>query len=107
MLILVQGALKLSAHVLARDPHQLAGQLMGRLLSFKEPDIQSMLEHACAIKSGIWLRPMRASLTPPGGPLITTMEGHNRQVMSVAVTPDGRRVISGDYNTIKVWDLET
>ena len=44
VLALLQGALKLSAHVLARDSHQLAGQLLGRMQSFQETEIVSMLE---------------------------------------------------------------
>jgi hypothetical protein len=37
---LVQSALRLSAHVLAQDKTQLAGQLLGRLLGQEAPDIQ-------------------------------------------------------------------
>ncbi|MFP5272998.1 WD40 repeat domain-containing protein [Coleofasciculus sp.] len=45
---------------------------------------------------------------PPGTPLRRTLTGHSAVVNSVAVTPDGKRVVSGaeDY-TLKVWDLET
>jgi WD40 repeat protein len=51
---------------------------------------------------------MTASLTPPGGPLIRTLEGHASGVKAVALTPDGRRAVSGsDDNTLKVWDLES
>ncbi len=35
----VQGALRLGAHVLGRDPGQLAGQLLGRLLGRGEPGV--------------------------------------------------------------------
>ena len=53
------------------------------------------------------LAPLRRSLTPPGGPLLATLEGHGEEVWAVAVTPDGRRAVSGsDDRTLKVWDLE-
>ena len=35
-----------------------------------------------------------------------TLEGH--QASAVAITPDGRRVVSGSYDkTLKGWNLET
>jgi len=105
---LVQSAIRLSAYVLARDKTQLAGQLLGRMQSFWESGIQSMLEQARERKSGLWLCPLTASLTPPGGPLIRTLEGHAGRVRAVAVTPDGRHAISGSRDrTIKVWDVES
>src|SRR5262249_7836414 len=39
---LVQGAIRLSAHVLSRDPSQLRGQLLGRLLDQDQPTIRSL-----------------------------------------------------------------
>ena len=73
---LIQGALRLSAHVLAKDKAQLAGQLLARI-----PEQQSwlrgrILEGARAIREP-WLRPLRTSLTSPGGPLLRTLEGHS------------------------------
>ncbi len=36
-----------------------------------------------------------------------TLKGHGDGVRAVAVTPDGRRAVSGsDDRTLKVWDLE-
>ena len=36
------------------------------------------------------------------------LEGHTDVVWDVAVTPDGKTVVSGsDDNTLKVWDLKT
>jgi len=105
---LVQSSLRLGAHVLARDKKQLACQLTGRLQPFKEPEIRSMLKQAYTSKQCTWLHPLTASLTPPGGPLIRTLEGHTDFVNTVAVTRDGSRAISAsDDNTLKVWDLET
>jgi WD40 repeat protein len=39
---------------------------------------------------------------------IRTLEGHAGRVRAVALTPDGRRAVSGsDDKTLKVWDLES
>jgi len=105
---LVQGAIRLSAHVLARDKTQLAGQLLGRLQTFQESGIQSMLKQAREWDGDLWLCPRTASLTPPGGPLIRILEGHTSWVSAVAVTPDGKHAISGSLdNTLRVWDIES
>ena len=105
---LVQGAIRLSAHVLARDKTQLAGQLLGRLQSFDVPEIQSILKQAHEWDRDVWLRPLTANLTPPGGPLIRILEGHTGPIHAVAVTPDGKYVISGsDDHILRVWDIES
>jgi len=105
---LVQSALRLSAHVLARDPRQLAGQLVGRLQSEQAPEIKALLEHISNWRALSWIRPCNASLIPPGGPLVRTLSGNNEAVRAVAITADGRYVISGsDDNTLRVWDLAT
>jgi WD40 repeat protein/energy-coupling factor transporter ATP-binding protein EcfA2 len=42
------------------------------------------------------------------GPAKRTLSGHSDIVHAVAITPDGRRVVSGsDDHTLKVWDIET
>jgi len=105
---LIQGALRLSAHVLEQDKTQLAGQLFGRLLSYEALEIKAVLEQAKQWKAAPWFRPITPCLTPPGEQLLRTLTGHTRPVTSVAVTPDGKQVISGSWdNTLKVWDLET
>ena len=103
---LVQGALRLSAHVVAQDKSQLAGQLLGRLLFDFSPAIRVLTERAALYHLGPSLKPKSCSLTPPGGPLLRTLEGHSGAVIAVAVTPDGTQALSASRdNTLKVWDL--
>lgn len=75
---LIQDAIRKSSHILAypENKTQLAGHLLGRLLSFKSPDIQALLEDAKQGKNTPWLRPLTPSLTPPGDALIRSFTGH-------------------------------
>jgi WD40 repeat protein len=104
---LVQGALRLSAHVLAADKTQLASQLVGRLAGYSLPEIRVVLDQAQRSQAGPWLKAEISGLTPSGGPLLRTLEGHSDGVNAVAVTPDGGQAISGSADkTLKVWDLK-
>ncbi|MEG3918531.1 AAA family ATPase [Microcoleus sp. T3_A4] len=105
-LSLVQSAIRLSAHILAEDKTQLAGQLLGRLLMFELPEIQVMLENVKRWKGASWLRPLAPSLTPPSSPLFYTLQGHTGGIRAVTITPDGQQIISASADhTIKIWDL--
>ena len=42
------------------------------------------------------------------GQTLTTLQGHTDTVSAVAITPDGRRAVSGSEDrTLRVWDLQT
>ncbi len=104
---LIQGAIRLSAHLLDKDKTQLAEQLLGRLMSFKAPEILALLAQSKQ-KQKPWLRPFTSSLTPPGTPLRRTLTGHSSPVLAVAITPNGQQMVSALWdNTLKVWDLES
>ncbi|MEH2291630.1 MAG: hypothetical protein V7K31_00480, partial [Nostoc sp.] len=105
---LIQGALRLSAHILVKDKMQLAGQLWGRMQHFTLPKIQAMLKVAKQQQVLPWFRPLIFNLISPGGSLLLTLSGHSDRVTAVALTPDGKQVISAsDDRTLKLWNLET
>jgi WD40 repeat protein len=102
---LIAAALDLSLHVLARDPAQLASQMVGRLLAHRDkPDVAKFLNAVAAAAPRPWFRPLHPCFDAPGGELLRTLEGHS----CVAVTPDGKRAVSAaDDRTLKVWDLDS
>jgi WD40 repeat protein len=104
---LVQGALRLAAHVLGEHPEELAGQVVGRLLGRTEPGIVALRERIRPRRSGPWIRPMSASLSAPGGALLQILLGHSGSVNALAALGDGRVVSASEDCSLRVWDLAT
>ena len=105
---LIEGAIRLSAHVLAKNKTQLASQLLGRLPANTNNDVDALRAGALGYTDTIWLEPVRQSLQAAGGPLTRTLDGHSGPVSAVALSADGRTVVSGSYdNSIKVWDVNS
>jgi WD40 repeat protein len=105
---LIRGAVRLSAHVIEKDPRQFASQLVGRLLPHRDvPKIQQFIDEIAAGAPKPWLRALKSALIPPGTPLLRTLEEPYASGYSVAVTPDGKRAVSASCNELTVWDLET
>jgi APAF-1 helical domain/WD domain, G-beta repeat len=103
---LIGRALRLSAGALARDPHHLSSQLLGRLRGVEDRRVQALLEKAGARLGTAWLCPHTASLLPPG-PLSQTFTGHRGEVTALAVLPDGRVVSGSQDQTLRVWDVDS
>jgi hypothetical protein len=102
---LVKGALRLSAHILSQDPHQLQSQLHGRLLGKSGSQMQALVRQTVQWQASPWLRCLLPSLEAPGGPLVHTLSGHTIVVTDVTVSADGRYVVSASIDdTVKVWD---
>ena len=142
----VLGAIRLSALVIAQDNSQLVSQLLGRLQGSSLHSVRTMLDQIVATQHKPALLPLVPCLTPPGGPLLQTLdlgsplnavvtamngryavaggrygifkvwdledlsvrslEGQTGEVTALAVLPDGRRVISGDFGgNLRIWDV--
>jgi WD40 repeat protein len=52
-----------------------------------------------------WLCPLTRALAAPRGPLERILLGHTGEVQAVAVTPDGARIVSAGFDTVRIWDL--
>jgi WD40 repeat protein len=107
---IIQDALQLSANVLATQPEQLPGHLIGRMLASPDPAIRALLADIRSRDSRVgWLFPQTPyALSSPGGPLRNTLHGHTGVVRGIAVTPDGTRAVSASPDgTLRVWDLAT
>ncbi len=106
---LIQSAIQLSANILTEDHTQLAGQLLGRLLNYKTPEIQTLLQQAKQYKGSPWLCPLTPSLTNPDSAFLFTLRGHQQaSISAITVTRDSQIAISASKDkTIKVWNLNT
>ncbi len=102
-------ALNQSAHVLAREPAALRGQLYGRLMGVESPGVLRLVEQiGKTAGEGPWLRPLRPALTTADSPLLRVVEGHSYVLKALALTADGRTAVSGSLDmTVRVWDLAT
>jgi len=102
----VRGALQLSSDILARDPSQLGSHLFGRLKFSNSLEIRRLLDAVSDSAPEAWLRPLISNLAPPGGAVLRTVR-HDDWIKALALTPDGRRVISASNRDVKIWDLDT
>lgn len=103
---LIDETLRMAAPLLIHDPGQLSAQLIGRLLSFDEPEIQALLRQAQNWADQPWLRPISACFAPPGGDEVRVIRGHTDWVTGLALLPDGQFAVSGSLDgTLRWWDL--
>lgn len=102
----VDDALALSAAALAARPDRLASQLAGRLVGLSSPGIDRLLAQIRDRAPRPWICPLTPALASAGGPLQRDMPRHDGVLRALAVTLDGKRIVSGgDDRTVRVWDL--
>lgn len=97
--------LRMSAHVLGRDKHQLSGQLLGRLGREDGNRTARLLDMACREIPANVLVPYGARHLLPPGALTQTLD-HGVMVFGAAVLADGARALSwSPEGTLHLWDL--
>ena len=109
----------LSANNLKSDPYSLAGQLLGRLLMLcsKYEHVYSLLQQARASTAEsdfCTILPSVSCLISPGGPLKTTLSGHNFRLDNVIVFNISSHVLAVSLSKksktsaiINVWDISS
>eukprot|EP00957_Ditylum_brightwellii_P119489 9116907-Ditylum_brightwellii.AAC.1 len=106
---LVKRAIELSLPTLQIDPRQLAGQLVGRLVASTtgcgiDSSVQlEVSELLCKLKShdfGFdWWCPMTPTWDRAEEAFLRKFTGHTNAVQSVSWSIDGKRIVSGSWDT--------
>ena len=107
--------LSLSTSNLMSDPDSLAGQLLGRLISFKAKSthIHTLTEQAhdwaVNLSGKHQLTPQNSCLISPGGPLKTTLSAHPHLIHALSVSSGNLLMVSSSKGTkcsiFNIWDV--
>lgn len=103
----VLAAMRLSSHIVEREPAEFVTQLAGRLVAHAaEPAVATFIGALCRAAPRPWLRPMNVVLQPPKTGLVRTYENDRDEITALAVTADGSRAVVGSRGQVlRVWDL--
>ena len=103
---LVRDAIRLSRHILAAEPKQLGAQMLGRLLSLREPRIRALRDQVERLNVPPWLCPLVSGLERPGGALLHTIAARSG-IKSLQTMAEGHRAfVAWSDGTMVVWDLD-
>ncbi|MDP8286927.1 MAG: hypothetical protein RAP03_09620, partial [Candidatus Electryonea clarkiae] len=102
--LLIQKALRLSAHILAKDPDQLWSQIYGRLNSIQNNTIGLLLSHN--FKSS-WIKSLNHSLNTPDSALHITLDERSDPIDDLCFIDNHRIVSASEDHNLRVWNLKT
>ena len=96
------GAIRLSAHIIGKDPKQLAPHLLGQLFGEATDGLKTLLEQC---RNASRFRPRFPSFRPLG-PLLRTIQ-FDSFIDTLAVVGSWRVISGSAKGMLRVWDLET
>ena len=99
--------LRMSAHVINRQPTQLTAQLIGRLHQDGGERTGRLIKQAETLIPCDVLTPAEGRHLLPPGALAQTLQGHSGLVNGAVLLDDGKRALSWSYDTtLRLWDLD-
>lgn len=104
----VAEALRLIGGLISED-NEFPGQLYGRLIGAKSPQVKSLIRQIEARTDTPWLRPRLPVQGKPGGALLLKLKGlidSSQPDLIVAVNRSGTLAAIGEGSTVSVLDLE-
>jgi WD40 repeat protein len=106
-LALVQNAIRMSVHVIQKDPAQTSGQLIGRLFSADYESIRRLRSQCKNWDETPWLRPVISALVESGTALKRTISGFPHAIFAIALDEQLNQLIVGCADhSLSIWDLE-
>ena len=109
MLSAFEERLRLEASRIAQAPEWFFPALYNHLRWLDAPD-GGPLHRLCETAAFHRTNYLRSRLDPRPEPSLwlRSLEGHTDLVLAVAVSPDGRTIVSGSHDrTVKVWEAES
>jgi WD40 repeat protein len=105
----IRRALQMSASVLAAEPGELRGQLLGRLISNSDPVITAWARELAERPGPVpWLAPSDGALIPTTTALRQVLAAPQGPLWAMAMTADGCRAVTGGFDgKLRIWDLKT
>lgn len=105
---LLQGGIRLSAHVISEDKNQLASQLVGRMIGSKLPYLRQLLSAARSWNNSPTLFPTAPSLASPDSDLVATDFGAGSGISSVGFSESGiLAVIAYRSGVMSIKEIDT
>jgi len=110
---IVGTSLRSVASTLVRDVRNIAPEIVGMLYNYSHksefPNLKKLIEDAISFgQKALPMMPVFPCFLPPGGILQATLEGHEEEICSIQISPNGKYIVSGSKDRqIKVWNLDS
>ncbi|XP_076472592.1 NACHT domain- and WD repeat-containing protein 1-like [Babylonia areolata] len=102
----VAQTLQLSQDALQYDPLQLPAQLLSRIVSPSQ-GVKPFLQQCRTGSDAPFLLPSQPIMVAPGGQLLHSLNEHTSDVMAMAMTADGKLVVTCSYDeSLCITDVE-